>query len=167
MSQQAGLNRRWFLKNAGLGALAAGAATAGSPLAAAAPAAEQTFAPGPNGKYDFDTPYNRFGTNSVKYDQQIRVYGPNSVEVGMGIADMDFRASPSITKALKARLEHENWGYLDLPASFMENVIAWNKKRYGVSFEPSQAVVTMIPSWIWQATARPPRDNCATRFGVT
>ena len=62
MSQQAGLNRRWFLKNAGLGALAAGAATAGAPLAAAAPAADQAFAPGPNGKYDFDTPYNRFGT---------------------------------------------------------------------------------------------------------
>ena len=34
----------------------------------------------------------------------------------MGIADMDFRAAPSITKALKARLEHENWGYLDMPA---------------------------------------------------
>ena len=99
MSQQAGLNRRWFLKNAGLGALAAGAASAGAPLAAAEPSA-QTFAPGPNGKYDFDTPYNRFGTNSVKYDQQIRVYGQGSVEVGMGIADMDFRAAPSITKAL-------------------------------------------------------------------
>ena len=80
MSRQAGLNRRWFLKNAGLGALAAGAASAGAPLAAAMPSVEQsTFAPGPNGKYDFDTPYNRFGTNSVKYDQQIRVYGPNSV----------------------------------------------------------------------------------------
>jgi cysteine-S-conjugate beta-lyase len=142
MSQHEGLNRRSFLRNAGLTALAAGAAGTGVPLAAAAPET-QTFAPGANGKYDFDTPYNRFGTNSVKYDQQIRVYGPNSVEVGMGIADMDFRAAPSITKALKARLEHENWGYLDMPASFMENVIAWNKKRYGVTFEPSQAVVTM------------------------
>jgi cystathionine beta-lyase len=142
MSQHEGLNRRSFLRNAGLTALAAGAAGTGVPLAAAAPE-EQTFAPGANGKYDFDTPYNRFGTNSVKYDQQIRVYGPGSVEVGMGIADMDFRASPSITKALQERLKHENWGYLDMPAAFMENVIAWNKKRYGVTFEPSQAVVTM------------------------
>jgi cystathionine beta-lyase len=145
MSQQAGLNRRWFLKNAGLGALAAGAASAGAPLSAATPtpSAEQMFAPGANGKYDFDTPYSRFGTNSVKYDQQIRVFGPNSVEVGMGIADMDFRASPSITKALTERLKHENWGYLDMPASFLEGVAAWNKRHYGVTFEPSQAVVTM------------------------
>lgn len=141
MSQHEGLNRRSFLRNAGLTALAAGAAGTSVPLAA--DPGTQTFAPGANGKFDFDTPYNRFGTNSVKYDQQIRVYGPNSVEVGMGIADMDFRVAPSITKALKVRLEHENWGYLDMPASFLENVIAWNKKRYGVTFDRSQAVVTM------------------------
>ena len=59
----------------------------------------------------------------------------------MGIADMDFRAAPSITKALKERLEHENWGYLDMPASFSEGVIAWNKRRYGVTIEPSQMVI--------------------------
>ena len=118
MSQQAGLNRRWFLKNAGLGALAAGAATAGAPLAAAAPAADQAFAPGPERQVRLRHRYNRFGTDSTKYDQQIRVYGKGSVEVGMGIADMDFRAAPSITKALQERMQHENWGYLDMPAPF-------------------------------------------------
>lgn len=144
MSQHAGLNRRLFLRNAGLTALAAGAASAGAPVsaAAAAAAAEGQGFPGPNGKFDFDTPYNRFGTHSVKYDQQIRVYGPGSVEVGMGIADMDFRAAPSITKALKERLEHENWGYLDMPASFNEGIIAWNKQRYGVDIKPEQMVIS-------------------------
>jgi cystathionine beta-lyase len=142
MSHHAGLNRRSFLRNAGLTALAAGAA--GAPLEAVqAPAGGGTFAPGANGKYDFDTPYNRFGTQSVKYDQQLRVFGPNSVEVGMGIADIDFRAAPSITKALQQRLQHENWGYLDLPASFTDNVIAWNKRRYGVDIKPAQMQITM------------------------
>ena len=142
MSQHEGLNRRSFLRNAGLGALAAGAAGAGVPLSAAAPES-QAFAPGPNGKFDFDAPYNRFGTNSVKYDQQIRVFGPNSIDVGMGIADMDFRAAPSITTALQDRLKHENWGYLDMPDSFAEGIIAWNKKRYGVDIPPDQLVITM------------------------
>jgi Bifunctional PLP-dependent enzyme with beta-cystathionase and maltose regulon repressor activities len=32
----------------------------------------------------------------------------------MGIADMDFRAAPVITKALMERMQHENWGYLDM-----------------------------------------------------
>src|SRR5437588_13060048 len=66
------------------------------------------------GSFDFDTPYNRFGTDSTKYDQQIRVFGKDSVQVGMGIADMDFKVAPSITKALMERIQHENWGYLDM-----------------------------------------------------
>ncbi|MBW8869152.1 MAG: hypothetical protein JF610_17800, partial [Acidobacteria bacterium] len=63
----------------------------------------------PNGKYDFDTPYNRIGTDSVKWDQQIRTYGLDTLIAGMGIADMDFRCAPVITKALNERIQHENW----------------------------------------------------------
>ena len=132
-----GLGRRAFLQNAGMTALL-GAVGGGAPAVAAASSGALAQA---GGRFDFDTPYNRFGTNSVKYDQQIRIYGKDSVQVGMGIADMDFRAAPSITKALKERLEHENWGYLDMPASFSEGIIAWNKKRYGVTIEPSQLVI--------------------------
>ena len=139
MSNQHGLGRRSFLQNAGMTALL-GAVGGGVPSVAAA-AAAGAFAPG--AKYDFDTPYNRFGTNSVKYDQQIRVWGKDSVQVGMGIADIDFKAAPSITKALMERMQHENWGYLDMPAAFLENVAAWNKRHYGVTFEPSQAIITM------------------------
>ena len=32
----------------------------------------------------------------------------------MGIADIDFKAAPSITNAINARVKHENWGYLDM-----------------------------------------------------
>ncbi len=137
MSKQHGLGRRSFLQNAGMTALL-GAVGGGAPAVAAAASAAA-----PGGKYDFDTPYNRFGTNSIKYDSVIRQYGKDSIQVGMGIADMDFRAAPSITKALMDRMQHENWGYLDMPAAFLENVAAWNKRRYGVTFEPSQAIITM------------------------
>ena len=114
MSRTDGLNRRSFLKNAGFTALA-GAVGSSTPLAAAAAAAaDGTSLQPPNGKYDFDTVYNRFGTDSTKFDQQIRNYGKDSVQVGMGIADMDFRAAPAITEALQARMKHENWGYLDM-----------------------------------------------------
>ncbi len=118
MSQKDGLNRRSFLRNAGLTALA-GAVTASTPLGASA--AGSMFdvtdaAAQAGGKFDFDTVYNRFGTNSVKFDQQIRMYGKDSVQVGMGIADIDFKAAPSITQALMDRMKHENWGYLDTVA---------------------------------------------------
>src|SRR5215212_3531869 len=103
MAQHEGLGRRSFLKNAGLTALVGAVGGGGSVATAAASAA---FAAS-SGKYDFDTPYNRFGTDSVKYDQQNRLFGKDSVQVGMGIADMDFRCAPSITKALTERLQHE------------------------------------------------------------
>jgi cystathionine beta-lyase len=122
-----------------------GAVGSATPFGAAAAAAAVTAEP-VNGKYDFDTPYNRFGTDSTKYDQQIRIYGKDSVQVGMGIADMDFRVAPAITKALMERMQHENWGYLDMGGamgrSFSDNIIAWNKKRHGLTVNPDSLVIT-------------------------
>jgi len=101
-------------------------------MASAAPAA----------RYDFDTPYSRVGTDSVKWDQQIRTFSNDRIDVGMGIADMDFRSAPAITEALVERIKHENWGYLDMPRTFSEGIIAWNKRRYGVEINPQSLVIT-------------------------
>ena len=142
MTQNDGLNRRAFLRNAGMTALVG---TVGSGTSVATAVAEAAVAASGT-KFDFDTPYNRFGTDSTKYDQQARIYGKENIQVGMGIADMDFRAAPSITKALTERLQHENWGYLDMggPAmkSFTDGVISWNKRRYGVDINPELLVIT-------------------------
>lgn len=138
MSQTSGLNRRSFLRNAGLTALA-GAVAPGGSLAAAAGAA---LAPGDSTKFDFDTPYSRIGTDSTRWDQQIRIYGKEHIAVGMGIADMDFKVAPAITKALTERMQHENWGYLDLPKAYADGVINWNKKRYGLDINPDLLVLT-------------------------
>jgi cysteine-S-conjugate beta-lyase len=138
MSQNDGLNRRAFLRNAGMTALA-GAVGTGTSVATAA--ASTALAP-PDAKYDFDIPYNRVGTDSVKWDRQIRIFGKDNIAVGMGIADMDFRAAPCITKALTERIRHENWGYLDMPRAFAEGIINWNKRRYGTDINPDLLVVT-------------------------
>ena len=142
MLQTDGLNRRAFLRNAGLTALAGAAAGSSNPLMAAAAGA--AFQAPTNGKYDFDTTFNRFGSHSTKFDQQIRVYGKGSVEVGMGIADIDFKAAPCITDALNARMKHENWGYLDMGEAtpmMTEAVAAWNKKHYGIDIDPNTIVL--------------------------
>lgn len=143
MSQPNGLNRRAFLRNAGLTALAGAAAgTTSSPMLAAAGAATQTTN---NGPFDFDTVYNRFGTDSTKFDQQINRYGKGSVVVGMGIADIDFKAAPAITKALTDRVKHENWGYLDMDTwtpRTQEAIAAWSKRRYNQTIDPKTIVVS-------------------------
>lgn len=143
MSKMHGLNRRSFLRNAGLTALAGAAAGSSNPLMAAA--AGSAFQVPANGKYDFDTTYNRFGSHSTKFDQQIRVYGKGSVDVGMGIADIDFKAAPCITDALNARMKHENWGYLDMGEAtpmMTEAIAAWNKKHYGIDIDPNTMVLS-------------------------
>ena len=143
MSQTNGLNRRAFLRNAGLTALAGAAAGSHAPLLAAT--ADTAPAQANNATFDFDTVYNRFGTDSTKFDQQIRVYGKDSVQVGMGIADIDFKAAPSITNAINARVKHENWGYLDMgkwTPQMTEAVVAWNKRRYGVTIDPNSVILS-------------------------
>src|SRR5262245_12997991 len=142
MSQPNGLNRRTFLRSAGLTALA-GAAVTNTPLLAAA-TPEAVSAQAASGPFDFDTVYNRFGTDSTKFDQQINRYGKDSVLVGMGIADIDFKAAPSITKALTERVKHENWGYLDMDTwtpRMTDAVVAWNKRRYGVTIDPKTVIL--------------------------
>jgi cystathionine beta-lyase len=140
MSQQRGVDRRAFLKNAGMTALAAGAVGTTVP-AAAATTGVAVAPPDANGKFDFDTVYNRVGTNSTKWDRQIALYGKDNIAVGMGIADIDFKAAPSITQALNERLQHENWGYLDTQRPFIETVVAWNKRRYGIDIDPASVVM--------------------------
>lgn len=138
MSQKKGLNRRAFLKNAGMTALV-GAVGTGSSMVTAAP----SVAPEPAGAvFDFDTPYNRIGTDCIKWDRQIERFGKDKIEVGMGIADMDFKAAPCIGRALAVRCKHENWGYLSTPKSYINAIVSWNERRLGLEVDPDTIVLS-------------------------
>jgi len=129
-------DRRAFLRSAGVSAFV-GALGTGSSLAFAADSAIT-----PGGKFDFDTPYNRIGTDSTKWDSALRTNGMDHIVAGMGIADMDFKCAPVITKALTDRIQHEVWGYLDMPKSFGEGIVKWNKRRYGIDINPDLMGIT-------------------------
>jgi len=133
MSDSTGFNRRKFLKGAGMTALAGAVGTGGA--AAAADGEPQYYM---NGKYDFDTVYNRIGFDNVKWDSQIAKYG-DKVKIGMGIADTDFRAPPFIREAMEKRLEHENWGYMGAEgyAKFRDVIAEWNADRYNHEVDPA------------------------------
>src|SRR5262245_24932243 len=134
MALSEALHRRTFLKNAGLTALFSAVSGSAGPAAAAAAFGGPDLV---NGRYDFDTIYSRIGTDCTKWDQQLKVFGKDNIAVGMGIADMDFRQAPCITKALVDRLQHENFGYMTTPASHVDAMVSWNKRRYGLEIEPS------------------------------
>src|SRR5262249_22737651 len=129
------LSRRSFLRSTGITALAGivGTVPPGGAMAAPVPT---------GGKFDFDTPYSRIGIDFVKWDQQIRTFGKENIARGMGIADMDCKTAPAITEALRKRLEHENWGYLDIPDTFRQGIIQWNKRCYGIEVNPESLIIT-------------------------
>jgi len=121
------------MRNAGL----SGGVFAIGPLAASLAASrEASAAPMRGGKYDFDKPYNRIGFDDVKWDGAMRTEHVNRLVAGLGVADMDFECAPSITAALSKRIQHHNWGYMDMgspgPMAFKQGLIDWNEKRYGI-----------------------------------
>ena len=131
MSHSNGFDRRAFLKGASMTALA-GAIGAGS-------SAAQAAAAGSKGQmsFDFDSTVNRVGSNCYKYCAQIDKFGSEYMQLGMGVADMDFHVAPVITEALKERAAHDNWGYLGNTNGLREAIVMWNKDRYDVDIDPS------------------------------
>ena len=140
-----GHDRRSFLTRAGVFAMAPLAANIAASTAAAA--ADGKMA---NGKFDFDTPLNRLGTDSVHWDMPVRDEKMTKIVAGMGVADMDFRCAPAITEALKKRVAFPNWGYNMIDGDlfmgtagnspFIKGVIDWNKRRYGITNIDSRMV---------------------------
>ena len=78
--------------------------------------------------YDFDTPVDRRGTDSYKWD-----IGEN--ELPMWVADMDFRTAPQIIDALTKRAAHGVFGYSTVPDMAFDAYIQWWKERHGFVME--------------------------------
>ncbi|MBL4601664.1 MAG: PatB family C-S lyase [Emcibacteraceae bacterium] len=117
-------SRRKFLKTAGLTTLI----TASGQVNSFARGKSQSKI---NSRYDFDKVFNRIGVNSIKWDGAIRKYGKDKIIVPMGIADMDFKQMPAVTKALMERVEYESYGYEMVTDEYYQSIIDWNKNRYG------------------------------------
>ena len=125
MSKSNGVDRRSFLKGAGLTAVAGAVAAAGSTSVQAAPMKR-------NGKYDFDEIVDRVGANHFKTDGQIAKFGEEYFDIGLGVADMDFYTAPVVTEALHEEVDRQNWGYIAGTASLKEAIVQWSKERYDV-----------------------------------
>ena len=77
-------------------------------------------------KYDFDSPTDRRGTYSLKWEVAEN-------ELPMWVADMDFPAAPEITRAISERAAHGVFGYTNVPDEWYAAYTGWWKERH--SFE--------------------------------
>ncbi len=75
-------------------------------------------------KYDFDTPINRFGSGSLKWDI-------SDSELPMWVADMDFQTAPQIREAILKRAEHGIFGYSVIPEEWQKSYVNWWRTQHG------------------------------------
>ncbi len=85
--------------------------------------------------FDFDTPIDRSGTASVKWDK----YGNRDI-IPMWVADMDFACAPAIVDALHRRIDHGIFGYSNPPAGLVDATIAHLQSEYEWKVEPDWIV---------------------------
>ena len=80
----------------------------------------------------FDTPINRLGTHSVKWDMMEQIYGlPSAEGLAMWVADMDFRPPQVVQQALQKMLDHGVYGYFGDDAAYLDAIQWWMTNRHG------------------------------------
>ncbi len=97
--------------------------------------------------FNFDDNISRTGTDSLKYDGRVAVFGNDDV-LPMWVADMDFATPDTITQALTARATHPIYGYTVPPESLYDALIGWMKQRHHWQVEREWIMLTpgVVPS---------------------
>jgi cystathionine beta-lyase len=89
-------------------------------------------------KYDFESIMDRRGKDALAVDAIGQGWAPGAPKEGfdvipMWVADMNFPTAPSVTEALRERIEHPAYGYFDPRDEYFDSIIKWQGVRNGVS----------------------------------
>jgi cystathionine beta-lyase len=85
--------------------------------------------------FDFDTPVERRGTDSVKWSKYV---GRDILP--MWVADMDFRSPPCVIDALQQRVGHGVFGYSQAPGDLPEVICGHLQEAYRWQVDPGWLV---------------------------
>jgi len=88
--------------------------------------------------FDFDEVINRRNTHAQKWDMIKARSGIDAPDaLPMWVADMDFRAPPGVTEALREEIERGTHGYYADTGSWAEALCGWMQRRHDVTFDPA------------------------------
>ncbi|KFI58622.1 cystathionine beta-lyase [Bifidobacterium gallicum DSM 20093 = LMG 11596] len=110
----------------------------------------------------FDEPVDRSGTNSLKWSI-------DDGELPLWVADMDFRAAPSILEAVQQRAAHGIFGYSVIDEDWAQSYVHWWSRRHQLELQPewlnfATGVIPILSSCVREFTA--PGDNVLVQTPV-
>jgi len=85
--------------------------------------------------YDLETPVNRTGTQSLKWEH----FGGKDV-IPMWVADMDLPSPPAVVEALRRRAEHGVFGYTLPPPELTRVIVERFARRFAWELDPAWIV---------------------------
>ena len=85
-------------------------------------------------QYNFDEIIPREGTDAYKLELRNFYFGSNDV-LPLWVADMDFKAPPSVIKALQQRANHDIYGYTIRDNKFNDAILNWLRTQHQWSVE--------------------------------
>ena len=92
---------------------------------------------------DFDTPINRIGTHSDKWDMMEPMFGvPADGGLAMWVADMDFRPPACVQASVEAMAAHGIYGYFGDEAAYKQAIGWWMHTRHGWTVDPDAIFTT-------------------------
>ena len=91
-------------------------------------------------QYDFDTPVDRHGTDSLKFDRAVERHRSPDL-LSLWVADMDFPTPDEVISAIEKRARHGIFGYTEPGPDYFAALARW-MARYGLSVSQGEVVVT-------------------------
>lgn len=92
-------------------------------------------------KLRFDTPIDRYHTDSVKFDFK-KKYGKEEGVLPLWVADTDFAIPKEAADAIRKRAEHPLYGYSAGDASYYDSLREWMKTRHGYEIQNDWVINT-------------------------
>lgn len=107
--------------------------------------------------YNFDSEFNRIGSNCFKWDGRKKFLGYENI-LPMHVADMDFKCAPEILSEIQERAAHPSFGYTIYDESHFEALAQWIFQQHQWQISPSwclysPSIVTSLSLCIFSLTA--------------
>lgn len=91
----------------------------------------------------FDTPIDRRGSNSTKWDLMEELFGVSPKDgLAMWTADSDYQTAPCVIQAVRDAADHGVFGYINPYEGYLSSVTWWMKSRHNWEIQNDWVLTT-------------------------